>query len=109
MIRRPTISTLTDPLCPYTTLFLSGDCASEAALPSVIVRVVHDVGVPITELERQSPVAADHHRPAVRHRALQGVEPKAGDVHVLHCLRGDRKSKRLNSSHYCASRMPSSA
>src|SRR3546814_8211361 len=28
---------------------------------------------------------------------------------VLHARRGDRKSTRLNSSHSCASRMPSSA
>src|SRR3546814_709201 len=36
---------------------------------------------------------------------------RAADVFVLHQCRSaeDRKSTRLNSSHYCASRMPSSA
>src|SRR3546814_17925343 len=35
-------------------------------------------------------------------------EDGGGGVHPAHHV-GDRKSTRLNSSHYCASRMPSSA
>src|SRR3546814_9910017 len=43
-----------------------------------------------------TPLAGDH-----------GVLDADGAAFVIHA--GDRKSTRLNSSHYCASRMPSSA
>src|SRR3546814_597188 len=46
-------------------------------------------------------------------RAGHGLEAADGDVIMIVGNRGplpaDRKSTRLNSSHYCASRMPSSA
>src|SRR3546814_7427398 len=70
-LRRPPISTRTDTLCPYTTLFRSPHLYFEAS--AVIITLV-----------------------------LLGrtLEDRA---------RADRKSTRLNSSHSCASRMPSSA
>src|SRR3546814_7566008 len=44
----------------------------------------------------------------IKPQATIGRAP-AGDPVGLKAIRGDRKSTRLNSSHYCASRMPSSA
>src|SRR3546814_4096706 len=38
--------------------------------------------------------------------AIQFMPP---EEHILWCVRVDRKSTRLNSSHQCATRMPSSA
>src|SRR3546814_6807216 len=97
MIRRPPRSTRTDTLFPYTTLFRS-------RLPDLII--VGD----IARIDRRAGCA---HRGAelVGERFDERLEilarlqrPAARDDHL-----GDRKSTRLNSSHYCASRMPSSA
>src|SRR3546814_10204792 len=111
MIRRPPRATRTDTLVPYTTLF-------RAALGQI---AVIPEGIP-------EPATLDNHglhglyrkMVAARivvdviellvgiHIALQILRLRRGD-HLL-CVRDqDRKSTRLNSSHSCASRMPSSA
>src|SRR3546814_2853854 len=109
MIRRPPRSTRTDTLFPYTTLFRS---------------VEHD--------DRNLVVAAQRHRARVHHPQIVGedtvvsqpvialrgrvllgigvIDPiDAGALQQRVALHlGDRKRTRLNSSHYCASRMPAS-
>src|SRR3546814_10020170 len=79
MIRRPPRSTRTDTLFPYTTLFRSH------------------------ERYARTPRSRNH-RP--RPRALPR---RAAARRGHHLPPRDRKSTRLNSSHSCASRMPSSA
>src|SRR3546814_20874787 len=94
MIRRPPSSTRTDTLFPYTTRFRAlALVRREERLQRVAV------------LDRLF-------GPRVAAR-LVGAEPDHVG-HVLVCghqpaRMGDRKSTRLNSSHSCASRMPSSA
>src|SRR3546814_14442058 len=85
MIRRAPRSTRTDTLFPYTTLFRSGGFASTQLHQHPTYRTAHPSPMP-----RNDEVASALHRP---HRHYPT----------------DRKSTRLNSSHYCASRMPSSA
>src|SRR3546814_10776062 len=80
MIRRPPISTLTDTLFPYTTLFRS---VPRNRHPGPGVRRCH--------LAR---------RTRRRDRRDRGVESFA---------RGERNNTPLDSSHSCASRLPSSA
>src|SRR3546814_2244884 len=114
MIRRPPSSTLTDTLFPYTTLFRShlrpgGERKAEAR----------------HHRARLEPAAArgggDHVPPAVDDIDVAGVAAHdsgrfgqrltgLGDGRLAHAENGvDRKRTRLNSSHSCASRMPSSA
>src|SRR3546814_15772924 len=100
MLRPPPISTRTDTLFPYTTLFRSGrpptarrgsrSCPSPPVAVQVLEVLVED---PLLEL--------------LAHRCPGDLPVLAGEVAPR--LVGDRKSTRLNSSHYCAPRMPSSA
>src|SRR3546814_9460229 len=93
MVRRPPRSTLTDTRFPYTTLFRAvghragpreGDVGgADLQGDQVVGQAGGDLG---GEQE-------DHQRP----------------VHGEHLVVGDRMSTRLNSSHYFAPRMPSSA
>src|SRR3546814_4659374 len=48
-------------------------------------------------------------RPLVRFQEVEGTALEVDDVAQAVVRRVDRKSTRLNSSHYCATRMPSSA
>src|SRR3546814_10895066 len=53
-----------------------------------------------------------HNDPVVAREKLAYAVESAGRLgwHVqIYASRGDRKSTRLNSSHYCATRMPTSA
>src|SRR3546814_2836717 len=93
MIRRPPRSTRTDTLFPYTTLFRSP--CGEGIYPSPQGWV--------------SCLNTCNNSSVFDHAFEHGLE-------ILHLLLAelaeylvDRKSTRLNSSHYCASRMPSSA
>src|SRR3546814_4754474 len=79
MIRRPPRSTRPDTLFPYTTLFRSDDAARGCE------------GVDLRAVEQHEFQAAVLHLAGIR------------------AAQQDRKSTRLNSSHSCASRMPSSA
>src|SRR3546814_12671783 len=91
MIRRPPRSTRTYTLFPYTTLFRSPPRQAAHEIGGTVDRVDHPqrIGVATT-------TAAFLAQDAVMGEG--GQQP-----------RGDRKSTRLNSSHSCASRMPSSA
>src|SRR3546814_8412976 len=108
MIRLPPRSTRTDTLLPYTTLFRSLRELTETheqwqALPwslddappdftEKLVAAIVGVEIPIERLEGKWKTSQNRPLP-----------DKLGVV------AGDRKSTRLNSSHSCASRMPSSA
>src|SRR3546814_3862337 len=127
MIRRPPRSTRTDTLFPYTTLcrsveraevevaavgegpqrdqeiFALGDAAGHRA------RLLPGVALPVAALaleillhrrERQ------RHPPGVAERPQAQVDAAAESV-GRYLVEQDRKSTRLNSSHYCATRMPS--
>src|SRR3546814_10249970 len=101
MIRRPPRSTRTDTLFPYTTLFRSK-------------LVGHAVAVRLHRLdEHRFALGKGHRQRGVKDRPDRiAVQPPAALRIVAaeaSVARGDRKSTRLNSSHYCASRMPSSA
>src|SRR3546814_17955902 len=107
MIRRPPRPTRTDTHFPYPTLFRSqriksDQCVAERGAERAQYGRVGQVALP----------AAD--------RQLGGevFEQRVGDAEValgvlevdrIDLVRQDRKSTRLNSSHSCASRMPSSA
>src|SRR3546814_1906867 len=122
-MRRPPRSSRTYTLCPYTTLFHSnfgfiqpyirgiGNAIFLGADPSVAT-FVDDVpqiyGAMIDSL-------SDVERIEVLKGAqggLYGRNATAGVINIITrkpSMNGlDRKSTRLNSSHYCASRMPSS-
>src|SRR3546814_4584676 len=118
MIRRPPRSTRTDTLFPYTTLFRSARYRALARAHGVEQRV-HFLG-PVANAEL----------PELYRAADAVVMPSASEglanawVEALACgtpivisdaggaaelVTSDRKSTRLNSSHYCATRMPSFA
>src|SRR3546814_7388375 len=123
MIRRPPRSTRTDTLFPYTTLFRSillRTYPYDAAFRDG--RVGTDTRL---DLERRDILSSPTQRilhpihekiPAFRipaHR-IPSVEPQVsprldGLFRHAQILERDRKSTRLNSSHYCATRMPSYA
>src|SRR3546814_18600510 len=106
MIRRPPRFTRTDTLVPYTTLFRS----------LVVVARFHDAAFvddddPVGHAYRGQAVGDDQDRAVLadrahvaHHRMLGLVVERAGGL-----VEEDRKRTRLNSSHYCASRMPASA
>src|SRR3546814_10731781 len=127
MIRRPPRSTRTDTLFPYTTLFRSRafDDAVASLRCEAAVMDVHLLAARSRLLgERQVDLALldvghpDDQRPIGLFRAAVGkafgeIGRGARRARDQQCARRilveDRKSTRLNSSHYCASRMPSSA
>src|SRR3546814_14573975 len=119
MFRRPPRSTRTDTLFPYTTLFRSPVVAVAAVVPVVVVPVVVVLVVVVPILFgglALVPGGAGILRSlvggqlavvvlAVVRKLVRRLRPEGG----LLGQQRDRKSTRLNSSHYCASRMPSSA
>src|SRR3546814_5890492 len=122
MIRRPPRSTRTDTLFPYTTLFrslslqpqLRAYARSSKAEHAALLQLAHWIyryGSPVHAEIREAP---DVGRAP---QALLWVEIAAslrlfGDYAALRETLGDdlvdRKSTRLNSSHTCAARLPSS-
>jgi hypothetical protein len=54
----------------------------------VIILIIQDVRVPVTKLERHSPIPANSDRPPSRSPTLEGVEPKAREIHVRNLLSG---------------------
>src|SRR3546814_15001548 len=125
MVRRPPISTRTDTLFPYTTLFRSQADALKDA--HVVLDFVLEISVPEENIiERMS--GRRMHPPSGRSYHVKfnppknpGLDDLTGEPlvqrdddreetvkHRLDAYR-DRKSTRLNSSHSSASRMPSYA
>src|SRR3546814_8242041 len=112
MIRRPPRSTRTDTLFPYTTLFRSPLAAPSA--PGK--RAVRDRVQVALGIAREAEGLQQRRRRAAQHllgHQLADADPLVAVVrirdHVGVLAKADRKSTRLNSSHSCASRMPSSA
>src|SRR3546814_15070909 len=135
MIRRPPRSTRTDPLFPYTTLFRSAlaDGGGKRlplqpwlAVFLLLPRLVGHGAISLRGDRKRiflaqsqpprhvgDPVDADAAAEvveidvaALRDRLVQADDAVSA---ALVAVEIDRKSTRLNSSHYCASRMPSSA
>src|SRR3546814_1100489 len=111
MIRRPPRSTRTDTLFPYTTLFRSILDASISRESLLVHRIVIGEGRDSPELRDWFFAHAVMPSQAILTEYLEG-EIAAGRL----ALRApaiassqDRKSTRLNSSHSCASLMPSSS
>src|SRR3546814_8368225 len=107
MIRRPPRSTRTYTLFPYTTLFRSVltygfDMFGGKATLSANANYTKN------QVTRAGPLIAGDRE---RLLELEDFVPdwKGGVNFNYQGDRIDRKSTRLNSSHYCASRMPSSA
>src|SRR3546814_2317478 len=96
MIRRPPRSTPTDTLCPYTTLFRSKSTATYTARTGLghdeFIALLHRIA------ERKPDVPASIER-------LAAVAAECGVAMASQ----EPKRTRLNSSHPCASRMPSFA
>src|SRR3546814_20013585 len=98
MRRRPPISTRTDTLFPYTTLFLSPSNHPSLTRPQILVKVCQTIFDQITRLLQTLDCCEEDRRnvalPSVRStfvRHTHNSSPPQGCV--------DRKSTRLNSSH----------
>src|SRR3546814_4890459 len=99
MIRRPPISTRTDTLFPYTTLFRSRLSRRHAALQK---RGAEQA--PVGEPARNGPVRIEAHRlqpagPTGDDDAFDRPDPRARPGGRVTRTVTDRKSTRLNSSH----------
>src|SRR3546814_4194392 len=131
MLRRPPRSTRTDTLFPYTTLFRSPASNSpcdadrtrkqllmkQAVEPfraieiSALARRLSSEGRSVLHMEFGQPstgapaAAIDAARRALDSDRMGYWESAALQERLARLYR-DRKSTRLNSSHYCASRMP---
>src|SRR3546814_12277030 len=98
MIRRPPRPTRTATLFPYTTRFRS---AAWLGLRLVARYLADRIGHPRgTRLVLGNALVA---------QLFKALKDRGVTVVIGAETRGDRKSTRLNSSHSCASRMPSSA
>src|SRR3546814_17294814 len=109
MIRPPPRSTLTYTLFPYTTLFRS--CLGMQLLfERSEEEGIACLGLVPGQVRKLAPAP----RRPVPHMgwsklSVGSAEPGLGDGDYVYFAHRDRKSTRLNSSHSCASRMPSSA
>src|SRR3546814_16117209 len=111
MIRRPPRSTRTDTLFPCTTLFRSPAIGTGRHPVDTRLAAFNDVGRgqwgQVFEPQACPLRLAVTELPWLHRLRRRLIPCNAGlGVFVHH---RDRKSTRLNSSHYCASRMPSSA
>src|SRR3546814_10399791 len=117
MLRRPPRFTRTDTRFPYTTLFRS---AAEPEIGEALTRYLAEDGIRVIGgIEYH---AAEKTESGIRLRARQNGQTVALDAERVLIATGrtpnieglgleeagiDRKSTRLNSSHKCATRMPS--
>src|SRR3546814_17141937 len=104
MIRPPPRSTRTDTLFPYTTLFRSMRASTARSGKRSQSSFEPDQQGDTGNAERLVGISRLAPNDEVAIRQERGRCPARYIVAHL-----DRKSTRLNSSHYCASRMPSSA
>src|SRR3546814_1668273 len=112
MIRRPPRSTRTDTLFPYTTLFRSRASAASSTSPRATLMVVRAAaslaGGYMAVSLKDRPVDRGQQDSRLQRYATIVAQLSAQRMHTsAQCL--ERKSTRLNSSHYCAYSMPSSA
>src|SRR3546814_1476957 len=115
MFRQPPRSTRTDTLFPYTTLFRSGRCGERpeiAAVQAVAPIRVHEENLVGRDDAAPFPNGQRSMHPILLARSADRLSVNGdGDAVEAHMLswQRERTSRRLNSSHKCASRMPSSA
>src|SRR3546814_16568139 len=99
MQRLPPRSTRTDTLFPYTTLFRSDEDTKSGLDYADTIELLRS-----DEYQEMK---------NIRIIGLMGIASNTPNTKMIkeefHDLKVDRKSTRLNSSQYCASRMPSSA
>src|SRR3546814_4129654 len=119
MIRRPPRSTRTDTLFPYTTLFRStlfGKSSTGGAVLFTPIKPSNEFGGYIDTqignydmLELQGALNVPIIKDVLAVRFVGDVARRDGFTKSLSTgqKQEDRKSTRLNSSHSCASRMPS--
>src|SRR3546814_3111217 len=129
MLRRPPRSTRTDTLFPYTTLFRSGrlDVADgehemvdavdlhppsfSAGLPSLWIacqgRLAKEIGTGSRNADEEARARPALRRPRFDHSRGARLAARLPARRGPPAIRPDRKRTRLNSSHYCAPRMPS--
>src|SRR3546814_11016245 len=109
MLPQPPRSTPTDTLFPHTTLVRSQAPEDYVFSRSVSPEAAPDKPTIVTiDFEKGDPVGIDGDK--LSPAALLTRLNKLGGDNGIGCLDlVDRKSTRLNSSHYCAARMPSSA
>src|SRR3546814_3072036 len=109
MLRRPPRSTRTDTLFPYTTLFRSLDEEIERWLRSEDTPII----LCVNKAEGKQGEAGLMDSSALGFDNPLALSAEHGErlVELFDALRPsvDRKSTRLNSSPYCACRLPSSA
>src|SRR3546814_18020253 len=105
MIRPPPRSTRTDPLFPYTTLFRSREQADEKQAEAL--RELEQAKAELEESLRQLREEEMARMLALLEARFRKMLDAQAQVYEG-TVRVDRKSTRLNSSHYCASRMTSS-
>src|SRR3546814_8520799 len=127
MQRRPPRSTRTDTRFPYTTLFRSAVNLQDA---TPLTRRGVDMRLPAIHKKRILELFAGAMlATAGMHAFATGMEPETsvvilneadgetsindknpdGTISLLHSVIEDRKTTRLNASHYCACRMPCAA
>src|SRR3546814_6801320 len=117
MNRRPPRSTRTETCFPYTTLFRSDNIRYVATGYSSPFQIVVDADSPVQSVADLAGkrvgvlvgITAQEWFPRVAE--VYGVKGKFEEfqLRAAELMTSDRKSTRLNSSHYCASRMQSSA
>src|SRR3546814_1058479 len=113
MIRRPPRSTRTDTLFPYTTLFRSDGFTDELA-KGVVDLALERAELAATGLHQFMLFGENNATPERSHvdfsiEDQERTQPVHPAPRMGTCfIHGDRKSTRLNSSHSCAARMPSS-
>src|SRR3546814_12590954 len=106
MVRRPPRSTRTDTLFPYPTLFRSW----VKPLGDLYVTLIKMIAVPLVFFAVINAISSLHGQKsmaALGGRTFAWFAITA--VLAVGIVAIDRKSTRLNSSHHCASRMPSSS
>src|SRR3546814_2264136 len=111
MILRPPILTRTYQRCPYTTA-VRADGTLVVGTAEGTVRELNADGTitrTITGLVSADAIAVTGENITVLDRKQTAVVAVGKDALGLMLRAGDRKRTRLNSSHSCASRMPSSA
>src|SRR3546814_5782090 len=107
MIRQPPRSTRTDTLFPYTTRFRSLEPLDQRlAAARIAADRMADID-PVGGEQTSADERCDERDETGRITAGVGDARRPGDCGMPADL--DRKSTRLNSSHECAHRMPSSA
>src|SRR3546814_6457083 len=123
MKRRPPRSTRTDTLFPYTTLFRSqsgNDAAialaehvagSEAAFAQLMNAYAKQLGLKNTHFVNATGLTADGPYSSARYLALlcRPLARTFPEAYSSHKIKADRQRTRLNSIHYCAHLLTSSA